>query len=345
MKKFLKRLAIYVLFALVLLFVGKNRLDHMYAAEQAKANAQSEKDPKWIDVEKIANEDRVSRVSESEIFFLLTGVDDNPTKEDTVNTRTDTIMLVKVDFQHPSIQLVSLPRDSYVSVKGKMTKLNHAYAYGGMDLTFKTIRKWLGIDLDYYVEVDFDAVRRIVDAIGGIEYEIPDNGIKYEVFYEEGGSEVFQPGKQRLNGKQALAFLRFRHGYKEGDIGRVHAQQNFLKSFVDQALTGANIGSLPGIVQTILTDVHTNIPWSDIVGMLGQIPGLKGAKLQTDTIPGDGEYKDGVSYYMTDPQKTKDMIKKYFPNYLLRHSDGEEAEDQSGENSSQEESGSQRRQE
>lgn len=225
-------------------------------------------------------------------------------------------MLVKVDFAQGRIQLVSLPRDSYVPVQGKMTKLTHAHYYGDIDLTLQTIRDWLGIDLDNYVEVNYMAVQHIVDGMGGIEYTIPDNGIEYRIFDTNYVYSTLKPGKQTLDGAQALGYLRFRKGYAEGDIGRVRAQQEFLQAFVQQALSADHIAMLPSIVQTVFTDVKTNISWTTIVSMLGRLDDLKGAKLETATLPGQGKYIRGISYYVTDPEGTRKMIEENFGEYL-----------------------------
>ena len=289
-----------------------------------------------MDVEKIAGQQQVGRVVDSEFFFLLLGVDQNEGEATTELTRSDTIMLVNLCFDEGKIDLISLPRDSYVDVDGwnEKTKLNHSHSTGGVDLTIQTISNWLEIDLDYYVEVNFTAVRDIVDAMGGITYEIPDDGIRYEYVDSQRKTQVLQPGKQVLNGEQSLAYLRFRKGYITGDAGRVEAQQKYMKAFVKQALSSSNIVHLPNFAKTFFDKVKTNIDWSQIVGLLGQAQSLKDAQLTTYTIPGEGQYIGNVSYYIPDEEKARELIETVLPNYRILHWQEEEERDASKEETS-----------
>lgn len=287
-------------------------LDRMYAKEQidAKTGDRITLDDGWIDVEKIASQKEVGRVVEHELFFLLTGVDLNDGQEST-HSRSDTMMLFKANFKTGDIDLISLPRDSRVMVKDNLTKLNHAHSMGGIDLTIETIRKWLNVDLDYYVEVDFQAVQDIVDGMGGIDYTVPE-GVNFEF---EG--VTIQEGPQKMDGAHALAYLRHRKGYAEGDLGRVKAQQDFLKTMLKEAIKPDKIGSIPSYIKTYFDRVRTNIPWNEIVGMLTQIGSLHADSLHTHIIPGEGKYIDGVSYYVVDDAKTKEMIVENLSNYVL----------------------------
>lgn len=314
MKRWQRRVGI-LLITLVLVFFARRGLDAWYQKSQNEVRNQKG----WVDVDQIsaqsAGHDQEEK--EDQLFFLLAGVDWDPDNHENQHTRTDTLMLVKVDFPKGEIRLVSLPRDSYVPVQGKMTKLTHAHYYGGMDLTLRTIRDWLGLDVEDYVEVNYQAVERIVDGMGGIEYTIPDNGIDYHVFDTNHKYKTLKPGKQVLNGAEALGYLRFRKGYINGDLGRVEAQQAFLKHFVNQVLSSNHIKMLPTLVTTVFNDVDTNISWTRIMKALGSLEDLKGGRMESSILPGDGAYYDGISYYVTDPQGTQAIIQENFPEYLF----------------------------
>ncbi|MCI6156949.1 MAG: LCP family protein [Peptoniphilaceae bacterium] len=313
MKRWFLRIgAALLLFAFI--FFGENLLLNrmMHAREQSSEEG-------WVNVELTEHKGNPSEVIDDQFLCLVAGVDINSGEENTgAETRSDTLMLVKADFKTGKLQLLSLPRDTRVSVNGEKTKLNHAHSYGGIELTMQTVRNWLGIDLDYYVEVSFDAVKHIVDTLGGVEYEIPDDGIQYDIAYTDGTWETLKPGLQKLNGEQALGYLRFRSGYALGDIGRVHAQQKFLQSFVKQTLSEASIQHIPGILQTVFSDVKTNIPWTTMLGMLDKVSIMKNGSLETYTIPGDGQYISGISYYLPDPEETQKLVQQLFGDYMLQ---------------------------
>lgn len=164
----------------------------------------------------------IKQVKDYEILFLLTGVDHNGEDQDKEKDRTDTLMLVKVDTKDGTVDLISIPRDSMVPIEGYgEDKINHAHHFGGMALTMRTIRNYFGIDLDYYVKVSFEAVREIVDAMGGVKVNVP-----VQIIENQTGIYL-EPGEQVLNGKEALYFARYRESY--GDFGRMESQQHLMK--------------------------------------------------------------------------------------------------------------------
>lgn len=319
MKRWIKRIVLLAAVGVLFFWFVQDRLDRLYAAEQkASGSGATVENNGRIDVEKLANENRVQRVVEHELFFLLAGVDENEEKGQG-GVRSDTMMLFKADFDKGTIDLLSLPRDSRVYVEDQYTKLNHAHAYGGMDLTIQTIRDWLGVDLDYFVEVDYQGVKDIVNAMGGVEYTVPEEVEAYGYTTAEGEERVMRPGKQVLDGEAALSYLRHRNSYSSGDLGRVEAQQAFLKTVVKQLLSSDAISHLPALIKTYFQHVRTNIPWTDIAGMLPQLNQFTDAELTTHTIPGVGEYIGDVSYFLVDAEKTEALVRELFPNYLLRN--------------------------
>lgn len=253
----------------------------------------------------------------SDLLFLLVGVDQDPTDPNSRAARSDTMMLVQLDFDTGEMDLVSLPRDSYVSVDGEMTKLNHAHFLGGIDLLQKTLEDWLHIKILYYVQVDFQAVVDIVDAMGGIEYEVPDIGMPYK-YIEDDRWKTLPHGRYTLDGKQALAYLRYRKGYETGDIGRVHAQQEFLKVVAKRLLEEDKIKLIPTLLEVAFNKVDTNIPWHRILGLLADLSTLKEGKLETHTLPGNGEYIDNISYYLVDEDGKDALISDVFSNYYRK---------------------------
>ncbi|MBU5255989.1 LCP family protein [Tissierella praeacuta] len=271
----------------------------------------------------LGEDNKIEKRVENEILFLMMGVDANGTGE-YKNIRTDTMMLFKVNFQNGEINLLSIPRDTRVLVKGKKDKINHAHSYGGPELTMRTVRDFLNLDIDYYVKVDYNAVMKIVDAIGGVEIDVP-----FDMKYKD-NTPGYPPlninikkGLRVLDGKNAHDFLRWRKNnsrtvqYPEGDVGRIKAQQMFMRELIKQTLKPKNIIKIPFLVETYINNVETNIPTKEI---------LKGAKLaskididsiKTDIIPGGGKTIRGTSYFIYDEAETEELVRNIFRDYLL----------------------------
>ncbi|MEY8415412.1 LCP family protein [Tissierella praeacuta] len=271
----------------------------------------------------LGEDNKIEKRVENEILFLMMGVDANGTGE-YKNIRTDTMMLFKVNFQNGEINLLSIPRDTRVLVKGKKDKINHAHSYGGPELTMRTVRDFLNLDIDYYVKVDYNAVMKIVDAIGGVEIDVP-----FDMKYKD-NTPGYPPlninikkGLRVLDGKNAHDFLRWRKNnsrtvqYPEGDVGRIKAQQMFMRELIKQTLKPKNIIKIPFLVETYINNVETNIPTKEI---------LKGAKLaskididsiKTDIIPGGGKTIRGTSYFIYDEAETEELVRNIFKDYLL----------------------------
>ncbi|WP_353095753.1 LCP family protein [Tissierella praeacuta] len=265
----------------------------------------------------VKEENKPDPKNKDEILFLMMGVDAENVKK-SKGTRTDTMMLFKVNFETGEISLLSIPRDTRVLVKGKEDKINHAHAYGGPELTMKTLRDFLNLDIDYYVKVDYKAVMSIVDAIGGVEIDVPQR-----MKYDDTTPGIpplhidLKKGLQTLNGKQAHDFLRFRKGYAEGDIGRIKAQQMFMKELIKQTLTPKNIVKLPKFIETYYDYVETNIPFKVIAKGALSATKIDMQNMTTNTIPGEGKRISGVDYWIYYKEETRKIVEEMFEDYLL----------------------------
>ncbi|MFG2408849.1 LCP family protein [Streptomyces brevispora] len=161
--------------------------------------------------------------------------------------RTDSMMILHDGGNGPT--LVSLPRDSNVEIpsfvgsesgkkfagKGRTTKLNAAYAEDGPELLVRTVEFNTGLRIDHYVEIGFGGFAQIVDAIGGVELDIP------KAFKDKNSGADFKAGKQTLNGEQSLAFVRTRYAFARSDLDRTKNQQKFLAALASQTATASTI--------------------------------------------------------------------------------------------------------
>lgn len=250
---------------------------------------------------------------DDEILVLLVGVDASQNKENPEPTRTDTIMLCKINSKTGKVDLLSIPRDSRVKVRDEFTKVNHAHAYGGIELTLKTLRDFLGLDIDYYAEVNFEAVENIVDSMGGVNYKVPDG-----VTINADGVNI-KPGMNKMNGKEVLTYLRARSIYENADLGRVNAQQQFLKAMVNEMVKKSKSISMTSLVESYFKDVKTNLPMATMLDIASKISNFSSDKFSTYTVPGTPSIIDGISYYIPDFEKTWYIVDKVFSKYKLKN--------------------------
>lgn len=269
-----------------------------------------------MEIEEELEEKEEARKIDDEVVFLMMGVDaEDVTRSQ--GTRTDTLMLTKVNFETGRIDILSLPRDTRVDVRGRPDKLNHAHAYGGTPLTIDTVRDFLNIDLNNYVKVDYRAVTSIVDAIGGVEIDVPQR-----MYYSDPTAEPplyidLYPGLQVLDGQKSHDFLRFRSGYAEGDLGRIKAQQYFLEELIKQTLQPRNLLKLPQMVKSYYDYVDTNISLSTILKGVSLAGKLDTENVHMNIITGENENIGGLDYLIYDRDATEEVVDELFSDYLL----------------------------
>lgn len=269
-----------------------------------------------MEIEEELEEKEEARKIDDEVVFLMMGVDaEDVTRSQ--GTRTDTLMLTKVNFETGRIDILSLPRDTRVDVRGRPDKLNHAHAYGGTPLTIDTVRDFLNIDLNNYVKVDYRAVTSIVDAIGGVEIDVPQR-----MYYSDPTAQPplyidLYPGLQVLDGQKSHDFLRFRSGYAEGDLGRIKAQQYFLEELIKQTLQPRNLLKLPQMVKSYYDYVDTNISLSTILKGVSLAGKLDTENIHMNIITGENENIGGLDYLIYDRDATEEVVDELFSDYLL----------------------------
>jgi LCP family protein required for cell wall assembly len=270
-------------------------------------------------VEKIKDDPKI----ENEILFLMMGVDAKSVKK-SKGTRTDTLMLTRVNFDTGEINILSIPRDTRLSVKGNLDKVNAAHAFGGPELSIKTISDFLAIDLQYYVKIDYQIVQEVVEKIGGVEIDVPLN-MKYRDPTADPPLNInIKKGLQLLDGKNAHDFLRWRHnndytvGYPDGDVGRIQAQQYFVKELIKQTLKAKNILKIPSLIKTYYENVETNIPLNLMLKGAASAAKIDVDNMKTATVPGSGQYIGNISYYIYDREQTNTIVEEMFGDYLFQ---------------------------
>ncbi|MGG1396384.1 LCP family protein [Bacillus salipaludis] len=206
-------------------------------------------------------------------------------------SRADTIMIAHYNENKGTYKLTSIMRDSYVDIPGHgKHKINSAFARGGPDLMRKTIKENFDIDLQYYAIVHFQGFVQLIDEA------FPD-GVKIDV--EKAMSKnigvSLKPGVQRLNGKEMLGYVRFRHD-AIGDFGRVKRQQQAVKAIGDQLTSINTIPKIPKLIGVITPYINTNMKTSDIIFMSTNYFSKREGPVETLRIPVDNSYTNQRIY-------------------------------------------------
>lgn len=224
--------------------------------------------------------------------------------------RSDTIILLCVNTEAGEILLFSVPRDSRMLIPGVgYDKANHAYARGGIELLRKTLEQNLRVEIPYFVEVNYEAFEQVVDALGGVEIEVEKP--MYYVDRAQGLVINLKPGKQVLDGKKALQYVRFRHD-PLGDIGRIKRQQAFLQALLAKAQDPAILGNLPSLFESLRASLHTNIPLENILQLALWFKGLENKQVSMDILPGEPTYLNGLSFWEPHLEAAQEKIQEFF---------------------------------
>ena len=241
--------------------------------------------------------------------ILVLGVDSKDYKINK-SVRSDTIMLVDLDSKTGKINIVSIPRDTRTPIKGRKNqeKINHSFAYGGAELTLQTVSELLNIQIDNYLVVDYKAVSEYIDLIGGVELYVPMD-MKYSDPVADPPLLIdLKEGEQNLDGDKALQYLRFRKGYKNADIGRIQAQQTFLKAMIKQSIKPSIIFKIPKITKIYKENIETNLPLLDAFKEAVLFFKYDLDNIESFTLKGQSKTIGGVSYYILDESGLVDLL-------------------------------------
>ncbi|HHV76812.1 MAG TPA: LCP family protein [Syntrophothermus lipocalidus] len=228
---------------------------------------------------------------DDQMDILLLGID---ARKGETMTRSDTIMLARIDTKNGRVALVSIPRDTRVEVPGSpVPKVNAACAVGGPELACKVVSDLMGTKVKYYVLTNFNGFKDIVDTLGGVTIDVERR------MYKPSEDINLYPGRQRLNGRQALAYVRYR-GYATGDIGRTEHQQKFIMALAQEMFQTKTILKLPKLVPQIAKNVQTNLSLRQMIALAEIAKDFKPENLHAQTLPGYFYTHAGISYWMVD---------------------------------------------
>lgn len=235
---------------------------------------------------------------------------------------TDTIMVAKYSPKEQKVSLLSIPRDSYVGKNTNSTsafdKINAKYQLDPQK-TIDAVNDLTGLNLKYYVTVDTKALRDLVDAIGGVYFDVP-----IDMNYDDSSQDLaihLKKGYQLLNGVQAEGVVRFRHNnnytsysteYGDNDLGRMKTQRAFIQAVIKQTLKAENITKVNQLMNIAKEEVKTNLSWDIIKNYIGALMDFDTENLKTDALPGTPKMMGGLSFYVIDKEKARQKVTEMF---------------------------------
>lgn len=258
----------------------------------------------------VPEESRPAKVAHKAMNILILGSDSRDPAS-TSGSRTDTIILAHLSGDRAGAQLISIPRDTWVSVPrskdgrrgGRDAKINAAFAWGGVPLMVQTVERFTGVRIDNVALIDFAGFEQIIDAVGGIDINV-----------EQGFTSIHPPhrrfseGTQHVGGAAALDYARERYAFRDGDFARIRHQQEVMKAILDKAASGgllANPGKLNAFVRATADAVSVDETLS-IFDTAMDLRHLRSGNLTFLTSPSKGTGRVGTqSVVFADTEKAK----------------------------------------
>ena len=226
---------------------------------------------------------------------------------------SDTILMLRFNPETKKLTLLSIPRDTRMSVKGYgITKINAANAEGGPALSAQAVSELLnGVPIDRYIRINVQGVEKLVDALGGVTVYVPK-----DMKYQDDSQHLYinlKAGKQHLNGNQALQLLRFRHD-ENGDIGRIQRQQVLMRALMEQVLNPTTLSRLPKILSVIQSHIDTNLTIEELMALCGFGVQTNRSNTQMLMLPGEFSTPEqySASYWLPDNSRIAALMAQHF---------------------------------
>lgn len=255
-----------------------------------------------------SNDIDVTNASSDALNLLVLGLDAD-------RTRSDVIFLANYKPGETRLNILSIARDTKVTVNGKISKINALIGMGGEEAIIAKVEEITGLPVHYYITMDFEGFRKIIDALGGVEIDVP-----FDMHYDDPVQNLhihLNKGRQLLDGQKAEQFVRYRkgnsygEGYPNGDLGRIEAQQMLIKELIKQKFNLRYISKIDDIFAIVEEHTRTNIGLDDIMYYLKNFS-VRISEIKTWTIPGTDVIIDDIYYIVHDEEKTREIIDEHF---------------------------------
>lgn len=238
------------------------------------------------------------------VSILFIGVDESDVRQES-NSLADALLVATLNNKDKTVKLLSIPRDSYVydPIRERKDKITHSHGFNGTRGTVETVEHFLDIPIDYYVKMNFNAFIDVVDAIGGIDVEIPYDHI--ELDENDQRTIELKKGYQHLDGRHALALARTRK--LDSDVERGKRQQMILQAIMKEAFTVKSIPKLGNIIDAIGDNMKTDIKPNEMKSFLEYVKGGL-PEITTLNIGGTDDRSRGPYYWIVDEDDLEETI-------------------------------------
>lgn len=251
-----------------------------------------------------------------DVSILFIGVDDSEKRSSasgTTRSRSDALMVATLNEKEKSVKLLSIPRDSYVYIpeRGYYDKITHAHYFGGVSSTLDTVEGLLEIPIDYYVKMNFDAFMDVVDALGGINVDVPVTFTEQNS-KDKAGAIHLEEGYQELDGEEALALARTRK--IDNDIERGKRQQLIMEAIMKKAVSVEGITKYSKVMEAVGSNMTTDLSFSDMQSLIAYATADNGLQVETLTLAGADGRVDGKYIYQLDElalAETKSILQQH----------------------------------
>lgn len=258
-------------------------------------------------IKRVKSPKRVEQVAvekQHPISVLLLGVDER----DGDRGRTDSMIVMTVNPSLGSVKMVSIPRDTrtVVAGRGAEDKINHAYAFGGVEMAMETVERFLDIPIDYYVKVNMEGFSGLVDAVGGVTVTNP--------FVFTYGEDQFAKGEIALDGESALNYARMRYEDPRGDFGRQERQRAIIKAVLDKGASLPSLANFDKIFAELGRSVKTNLSFEQMVGIARNYRDAA-KNIEQLELNGTGTKINAIYYYLV-PDEEKQRVQVELKKHL-----------------------------
>jgi polyisoprenyl-teichoic acid--peptidoglycan teichoic acid transferase len=291
-----------LLFSFLLLFLAIGA--YVYSVYNSLNNAV---DTMHQPIEREKSEKRQTNLSlkDAEPFsVLLLGVD----QREGDRGRSDSIIVLTVNPELDSVKMLSIPRDTRTEIVGKglQDKINHAYAFGGVEMSMDTVENFLDIPLDYYVQINMEGFKDIVDAVGGVT-------VQNNLDFTSDGTH-FPEGELKLNGEKALKYSRMRKQDPKGDFGRQTRQRQIVQGVIREGASLSTLTNYGDIFSALGNNVKTNLTFDEMITIQSK---YKSASKDVEQIElkGNGTKIDGIYYYQI-PGEERNKIQNTLKDHM-----------------------------
>lgn len=242
---------------------------------------------------------KVSIQARDPISILLLGIDEEKKNKG----RSDTIMVATINPEKKSVLLFNIPRDTRTEIVGlgRTDKINHAYAFGGVEMAVNTVEAFLQIPIDYYIKVNMREFVKVIDQLGGVTVEN-----KTPFSYEE---HTFAKGSLHLNGDEALAYTRMRYDDPRGDLGRNKRQQQVIRSLIRTVESPEMLPHMEELFEKVASSVKTNLTFDDVQDITLDYRASV-TKMQELELKGTNKKLNGIYYYIVSQEERQRISQK-----------------------------------